>query len=75
MKKLLSFFFLIFLSSNCSFNPNSNFWSEDSKKVNNNNQNYNFKESSGEIQDSSYKLLKDRIIEYGKNKDFPDINN
>ena len=75
MKKLLSFFLLIFLSNSCSFNPNSNFWNEDSKKVNNNNQNNNFKESSGEIQDSSYKLLKDRIIEYGKNKDFPDINN
>ena len=75
MKKLLSFFLLIFLSNSCSFNPNSNFWNEDPIKVNNNNQNNNFKESSGEIQDSSYKLLKDRIIEYGKNKDFPDINN
>ena len=75
MKKLLSFFVLIILSSNCSFNPNSDFWNEDPINVNNNDQNNNFKESLGEIQDGSYKLLKDRIIEYGKNKDFPDINN
>ena len=61
--------------NNCSLNPNSKFWnknSSNSKKISiNDDDNIN----TIEIEDKSYKKIKDEIIEYGKNKDFPDINN
>ncbi len=75
---MIKFFFIIIiclLVSNCSFNKNSKFWNEGS----NNNKKIvpanDFKLETLEIEDKSYKKIKDEIIEYGKNKDFPDINN
>ena len=69
------FIIIIFLFlNNCSLNPNSKFWNENSKNMNIN-QNDDNKNNSIEIVSGSYKKIKKEIIEYGKNKDFPDINN
>ena len=66
--------FAALVLSNCSFSPNSKFWNENSKNMNIN-QNDDNKNNSIEIVSGSYKKIKKEIIEYGKNKDFPDINN
>ena len=74
---MIKIFFIIFAAlvlSNCSFSPNSKFWNENSKNMNIN-QNDDNKNNSIEIVSGSYKKIKKEIIEYGKNKDFPDINN
>ncbi len=68
MRKIIFLLFSILLLNSCSFNQNSKFWNEDTKNIVINNQN-------DIVGDSSYKLMKEQIIEYGKNKDFPDINN
>ncbi len=71
------FFIIIFflLVSNCSFNTNSNFWNKGSNNNKKIVQTNNYKVETIEIEDKSYKKIKNEIIEYGKNKDFPDINN
>ena len=74
---MIKIFFIIVAAlvlSNCSFSPNSKFWNENSKNMNIN-QNDDNKNNSIEIVSGSYKKIKKEIIEYGKNKDFPDINN
>ena len=74
IKKFFIIIIFLFLN-NCSLNPNSKFWNENSinskKIVKNDDNNIN----TIDIEDKSYKKIKDEIIEYGKNKDFPDINN
>ena len=75
---MIKFFFIIIiclLASNCSFNKNSKFWNERSNNNKKIVQANNYKLETLEIEDKSYKKIKDEIIEYGKNKDFPDINN
>ncbi len=68
MKIAITITILFILINSCSLNKNSKFWSQNSS---------NFKNSkiSNEINDNSFELTKQQIIEYGKNKDFPDINN
>ena len=68
MKIAITITILFILINSCSLNKNSKFWSQNSS---------NFKNSkiSNEINDNSFELIKEQIIEYGKNKDFPDINN
>ena len=75
---MIKFFFIIIiclLASNCSFNKNSKFWNEGSNNNKKIVQTNDYKVETLEIEDKSYKKIKDEIIEYGKNKDFPDINN
>jgi len=70
---VIKIFILIFLSlvlNNCSFNTNSNFWNEENKdkiKV--------IEQKIDIIDNLSFNKLKEEIIKYGKNSDFPDINN
>ena len=68
-------FFLIFFLSNCSFNDNSKFWTDDvnKKKI--------FKEKLREIIDKSNNIMfltfdeyKIYINEYSKNSKYPNIN-
>ena len=69
-----SFIFLIFFLSNCSFNDNSKFWTDDvNKKI--------FKEKLREIIDKSNNIMfltfdeyKIYINEYSKNSKYPNIN-
>ena len=59
------------MNNNCSFNANSDFWNEEknvTSKINKDNK------KSDVNKDFSFEKLKEEIIEYGKNKDFPDIN-
>ncbi len=75
MIKIYFIIIIFLLFNNCSFNTSSKFWDEDP----NNNKiivlTNDYKAETLEIEDESYKKIKDEIIEYGKNKDFPDINN
>jgi len=70
---VIKIFILIFLSlvlNNCSFNTNSKFWNEENKdkiKV--------IEQKIDIIDNLSFNKLKEEIIKYGKNSDFPDINN
>ena len=64
---------VILFFSGCSLNPNSKFWSDE---VNNNNKiiQYNSNDNTSEVLNKSYDLMKKQVIDYGKKKDFPDIN-
>ena len=75
MIKIYFIIIIFLLFSNCSFNTNSKFWNEDSNNNKKIVQTNDYKVETLEIEDKSYKKIKDEIIEYGKNKDFPDINN
>ena len=67
--------FILFAMCGCSFNPNSKYWTEDSSNLKEINQKNKNNDTSNEILDPEYEKIKEQIIEYGKNKDFPDINN
>ena len=75
MIKIYFIIIIFLLFSNCSFNTNSKFWDEGSNNNKKIVQTNDYKVETLEIEDKSYKKIKDEIIEYGKNKDFPDINN
>ena len=67
----LILFFLFVLSYGCSFNTSSEFWNQKkqnkivSKK----------KEIKLLTKDKSFEKYKKEFIEYGKNNEFPNINN
>ena len=63
MIKIFFIFFFFLVLNNCSFNS-KNIIQNDDKKV----------DSIG-IEYKQYEKIKEEIIQYGKNKDFPDINN
>ena len=70
--KFIFFIILLFYFSGCSFNSNSDFWNETNKSNSQNNKNEN--NEKVDI-NKSFKKLKDEVIKYGKNKNFPNINN
>ena len=69
---LISILIIFFSLNNCSLNKNSNFWNE---KSNNIDLAKNNKVLDNKNIDISYDMVKKRIIDYSKKKDFPDINN
>ncbi len=73
-KKSFLIFILIFFFSlnNCSLNKNSKFWNKNSKKTDLAKKN---KLLNNKNIDNSYDIIKKQIIDYGKKKGFPDINN
>tara|TARA_B100000131_G_scaffold60899_2_gene56649 strand:+ start:430 stop:654 length:225 start_codon:yes stop_codon:yes gene_type:complete len=65
----------LFLFLNCcSLNTKSKFWNEETKNINITESNEVFDDKNKDI-NNSYNIIKKQIIDYGKNKDFPDINN
>jgi len=75
MIKIFFIIIIFLILNNCSLNPNSKFWNENSNNSKKMAKNDYDNIDTIEIEDKTYKKIKDEIIEYGKNKDFPDINN
>jgi len=75
MIKIFFIIFFLLVLNNCSLNPNSKFWNENSNNRNNISKNKDDKVDTAKFEDESYEKIKEKIIQYGKNKDFPDINN
>ena len=75
---MIKIFFIIFfflVLNNCSLNTNLKFWSVESINSKKIIQNDDKKVDSIGIEYKQYEKIKEEIIQYGKNKDFPDINN
>ena len=64
---------VILILSGCSLNQNSKFWNDEANNTNKIIQN-NDNDNASEVLNKSYNLMKKQVIDYGKKKDFPDIN-
>ncbi len=64
---------VILILSGCSLNHNSKFWNDEANNTNKIIQN-NDNDNASEVLNKSYNLMKKQVIDYGKKKDFPDIN-
>ena len=70
MIKLVIFIYLLAVLSSCSFNSKSEFWTKNNKnelKIN--------KIIKKNDKNLTFNKLKEEIIKYGQNSNFPDINN
>ncbi len=70
MIRLIILFFILFALNSCSFNQDSKFWTEQAKKKIIDDEKYIIKNEN-----LMFNKLKEEIIKYGKNSDFPDISN